>query len=100
MALPYICQSRNARLRFWLRGRGGKDDMRSPLHAARILPLPLALLLAGPAVASPPFINMLFPPPGIVGPREDPSEPHALPVYPPHAAGCKETGQVKLEITI
>lgn len=54
----------------------------------------------GGALANPPFINMLYPPPGITAPHEDPALPHALPVYPPHAAVCKETGEVKLQLTI
>src|SRR5260221_1536279 len=50
--------------------------------------------------ANPPFINMLYPPTGITAPREDPAVPHVLPSYPAHAAVCKETGQVKLQLTI
>jgi TonB family protein len=50
--------------------------------------------------ANPPFINLLYPPPGIAAPREDAAAPHALPPYPAHAAVCKETGQVKLQLTI
>lgn len=55
---------------------------------------------ANEAKANPPFINMLYPPAGITAPREDPAHPHALPAYPPHAAACKETGEVKLQFTI
>ena len=66
--------------------------------------LPIALLfgivLADEARANPPFINMLYPPPGITAPREDAAQPHALPPDPPHAAACKETGEVKLQFTI
>jgi TonB family protein len=55
---------------------------------------------ANEANANPPFINMLYPPAGMTAPREDPARPHALPAYPPHAAACKETGEVKLQFTI
>ena len=62
--------------------------------------LVLAVATVGPAHANPPFINMLYPPAGITAPHEDPAQPHALPSSPPHAAACKESGEVKLQFTI
>jgi protein TonB len=75
--------------------------MQSSMRRVR-LPVVLAAvaLAAYPAQANPPFINMLFPPPGMTGPHEDASAPHALPAYPAHARACQEGGTVKLELTI
>jgi protein TonB len=56
--------------------------------------------LGGGAAANPPFINMLYPPPGVSAPREDASAPHALPATPTHALVCHESGAVKLALTI
>src|ERR1700737_1011887 len=58
------------------------------------------VLLASNALANPPFINMLYPPPGVSAPREDASSPHGLPPTPAHAAACKESGAVKLALPI
>ena len=77
---------------------------RRPLERARVVASALACIAiaasANEANANPPFVNMLYPPAGITAPREDPAQPHALPAYPPHAAACKETGEVKLQFTI
>jgi TonB family protein len=67
--------------------------------------LKLAVLLAvaaapAPARAEPPFINMVFPPAGFVGPREDPAFPHDPPAYPDHATQCQESGTAKVVLTI
>ena len=51
--------------------------------------------VTGPALADPPFINMVFPPPGIVAPRENPSFPHEQPAYPEHATQRQEDGTAK-----
>jgi len=62
-----------------------------------------AVLAAGsltPGRAEPPFINMLFPPPGFVGPRDDPAFPHDLPSLPLHATQCQEGGTAKVTLTI
>jgi periplasmic protein TonB len=53
-----------------------------------------------PAYAEPPFINMVFPPAGFVGPREDPAFPHDPPPYPDHATQCQESGTAKVVLTI
>lgn len=52
------------------------------------------------ALAEPLFINMVFPPPGMVGPREDPGFPHDQPSYPEHATQCQESGTAKVALTI
>jgi len=75
-----------------------------PLERARgVAGVLVCIAVAAPAneaSANPPFINMLYPPAGMTAPREDPARPHGLPAYPPHAAACKETGEVKLQFTI
>lgn len=58
------------------------------------------VITTGPALAQPPFINMVFPPPGFVGPRDDPASPHDQPSYPEHATQCQESGTAKLQLTI
>jgi TonB family protein len=58
------------------------------------------LLLPSTAGAEAPFINMLFPPPGFVGPREDPNSPHEQPPFPVHATQCQESGTAKVTLTI
>ena len=57
-------------------------------------------LVSAPSLAEPPFINMVFPPPGFVGPREDPASPHDQPPYPEHATRCQESGTAKVVLTI
>ena len=52
------------------------------------------------AFAEPPFINMVFPPPGFVSPREDPAFSHDQPGYPVHATLCQESGTAKIALTI
>jgi TonB family protein len=76
--------------------------MRTPEFPTVLVAAVIASLVvcAGAALANPPFINMLYPPPGVIAPREDPSAPHALPTAPAHAAACQESGAVKLALTI
>jgi TonB family protein len=60
----------------------------------------LVIAVSSPALAEAPFINMVFPPPGFVGPREDPSFPHDPPAYPEHATQCQESGTAMLILTV
>ena len=66
----------------------------------RLVLIAVTAPLSTVANAEPPFINLAFPPSGIVAPREDPGSPHVLPMLPQHAQGCGEDGSVKLEYTI
>ena len=76
--------------------------MRTPEFRTALAAVVAASLVVcdGTALANPPFINMLYPPPGVSAPREDPSAPHALPTSPAHAVACQESGAVKLALTI
>ncbi len=59
-----------------------------------------AAAVAIPAYAEPPVINMVFPPPGFVAPRQDPAFSHDATPYPAHATQCQESGTAKVVLTI
>jgi TonB family protein len=56
--------------------------------------------LTSGAKAEAPLINVLYPPPGYVGPQEDPNRPHTLPDLPAHARVCHEGGTIKITLTV
>jgi protein TonB len=50
--------------------------------------------------AEPPLINVLYPPPGYVGPQEDAAHPHLPPEIPERAQRCKEKGTIKITLIV
>src|SRR5579871_5627637 len=78
----------------------GEEAPRLAVGKVKLASLLGVVAIAPPVFAEPPFINTVFPPPGFVGPREDPSFPHAQPGIPEHATQCQESGTVKLVLTI
>ena len=75
--------------------------MESHVMATRRLAALFAVAMVScPALADAPLINMVFPPPGFVGPREDPAFPHDQPPFPEHATQCQESGTAKVVLTI